>query len=86
MGMNITPSYVAFRDGLRLVGHTAKTQAPRNPTNTIYDAKRLIGRRYNEQVVQDDMKFWPFKVVEGPDNKPVVVVEEGGKEKQYQAE
>ena len=51
MGLNITPSYVAFRDEQRLVGQPAKDQAARNPTNTVYDAKRLIGRRYDEDVV-----------------------------------
>ena len=78
MGHNITPSYIGFRDGQRLIGQAAKDQAPRNPTNTIYDVKRLIGRRFNEDVVQKDMKLWPFTVENGQDNKPVISVDVDG--------
>lgn len=62
-GNRITPSYVAFTDTERLIGDSAKNQAAINPENTIFDAKRLIGRRYNDIEVQNDMKLWPFKVI-----------------------
>ncbi|KAH6597546.1 hypothetical protein BASA61_003115 [Batrachochytrium salamandrivorans] len=62
-GNRITPSYVAFTDNERLVGDPAKNQAPSNPFNTIFDAKRLVGRRFDDKDVQADMKHWPFKVV-----------------------
>lgn len=64
-GNRITPSYVAFsaETGERLIGDAAKNQLTTNPENTIFDAKRLIGREFNEKTVQDDMKLWPFKVV-----------------------
>lgn len=78
MGLNITPSYVAFRDGQRLVGQPAKDQAARNPTNTIYDVKRLIGRRLNEDIVQKDKQLWPFAIVDGPENKPLISVQVEG--------
>lgn len=59
-GNRITPSYVAFTDTERLVGDAAKNQANMNPENTIYDAKRLIGKKFSESLVQSDMKLWPF--------------------------
>lgn len=63
-GNRITPSYVAFSgdQGERLIGDAAKNQLTINPENTIFDAKRLIGRFYNEKTVQQDIKHWPFKV------------------------
>ena len=64
MGERTTPSYVAFTDTERLVGDAAKNQITRNPTNTVFDAKRLIGRKFEEREVQEDIKLWPFKVVE----------------------
>ena len=77
---------MAFRDGQRLIGQVAKEQAARNPTNTIYDAKRLIGRRFDEDHVQKDKKLWPFTVTLGSDNKPEIVVEVEGQSKRFQAE
>ena len=62
-GNRTTPSYVAFNDQERLVGDAAKNQAAMNPTNTIFDAKRLIGRKFTDSSVQSDMKLWPFKVI-----------------------
>ena len=56
------PSYVAFTESERLIGEAAKNQAAMNPKNTIFDAKRLIGRNFSDKIVQDDMKLWPFKV------------------------
>jgi heat shock protein 5 len=72
-GNRITPSYVAFTEGERLVGDAAKNQAASNPYNTIFDAKRLIGRRFDEKQIQDDIKHWPFKVV-SKSGKPHVQV------------
>merc|ERR1719446_1674857 len=64
-GNRITPSYVAFTDeGERLVGDAAKNQLTANPENTIFDAKRLIGRAWNEPSVQSDKKYFPFKMIE----------------------
>jgi heat shock protein 5 len=62
-GNRITPSYVAFTDTERLIGDAAKNQATNNPTRTVFDAKRLIGRKFSDAAVQHDMKLWPFKVV-----------------------
>ena len=76
VGNRITPSYVAFTaTGERLVGDAAKNQAPENPENTIFDIKRLIGRRYSDEAVQKDIKHFPFKVV-SVDDKPYVKVSE----------
>jgi len=73
-GNRVTPSYVAFTEGERLVGDAAKVQAALNPTNTVYDAKRLIGRRFEEEHVQKDMALWPFRVVEAGDGKSAIEV------------
>jgi len=63
-GNRITPSYVAFTpEGERLIGDAAKNQLTSNPENTVFDIKRLIGRRWDESSVQSDIKFWPFKVL-----------------------
>jgi molecular chaperone DnaK (HSP70) len=66
-GNRITPSYVAFTEDERLVGDAAKNQAPANPFNTIYDIKRLIGRKFSEKDVQSDIKHFPFKYVASQD-------------------
>jgi heat shock protein 5 len=84
-GHRITPSYVAFTEEERLVGDAAKNQAPSNPKNTIFDIKRLIGRRYDEPAVQKDLKHFPFAVV-SKDNKPVVNVNGKGTEKTFSPE
>ena len=87
MGERTTPSYVAFTDTERLVGDAAKNQITRNPTNTVFDAKRLIGRKYEEREVQDDIKLWPFKVVKDPkSDRPQVVVTYQKQEKKFFAE
>jgi len=62
-GNRTTPSYVAFTDTERLIGDAAKNQVAMNPMNTVFDAKRLIGRKFEDSAVQRDMKHWPFKVV-----------------------
>lgn len=63
-GNRTTASYVGFTDTERLIGDSAKNQASINPTNTLFDAKRLIGRKFNDSTVQNDLKHWPFKVIE----------------------
>jgi len=73
-GNRTTPSYVAFTDTERLIGDPAKNQVAINPTNTIFDAKRLIGRKYDDGTVQADMKHWPFTVVDNA-SKPKLQVE-----------
>jgi len=86
-GNRTTPSYVAFNDTERLVGESAKNQAPMNPKNTVFDAKRLIGRTFDDQHVQSDAKHFPFSLVKsGRDNKPKVQVEYKGEDKQFFAE
>jgi len=69
-GLNTTPSYVAFTEDERLIGDSAKNQTARNPMNTVFDAKRLIGRKFQDKTVQGDIKLWPFKVEPGTDDKP----------------
>jgi heat shock protein 1/8 len=87
MGERTTPSYVAFTDNERLVGDAAKNQVTRNPTNTVFDAKRLIGRKFNDPLVQEDMKLWPFKVVkEDSGERPCIVVDYQGTKKKFFAE
>uniref|UniRef100_A0A2N9GZQ5 Uncharacterized protein n=1 Tax=Fagus sylvatica TaxID=28930 RepID=A0A2N9GZQ5_FAGSY len=85
-GNRTTPSYVAFTDTERLIGDAAKNQVAMNPTNTVFDAKRLIGRRFSDASVQSDIKLWPFKLVPGPGDKPMIVVNYKGEEKQFAAE
>ena len=85
-GNNTTPSYVAFTEEERLIGDAAKNQVARNPKNTVFDAKRLIGRKFSEKQVQEDMKHWPFKVEQGPGDKPVIVVDYKGEAKKFHAE
>ncbi|XP_058765313.1 subtilisin-like protease Glyma18g48580 [Vicia villosa] len=85
-GNHTTPSYVAFTDSERLVGDAAKNQVAMNPTNTVFDAKRLIGRRISDSSVQRDMKLWPFKITSGPGEKPMIRVTYKGEEKVFAAE
>lgn len=85
-GNRTTPSYVAFSDTERLIGDAAKNQAAMNPERTIYDAKRLIGRKFSEDTVQQDMKLWPFKVRAGTDQKPLIEVAYDGKNETFHAE
>ncbi|CAL3969532.1 hypothetical protein PZA11_005947 [Diplocarpon coronariae] len=84
-GHRITPSYVAFTDDERLVGDAAKNQAAANPKRTIYDVKRMIGRKYSDKDVQGDMKHFPFEVVQ-KDGKPHVKVEVNGSPKTFTPE
>ncbi|KAK7295719.1 hypothetical protein RJT34_18630 [Clitoria ternatea] len=85
-GNNTTPSFVAFTDNQRLIGDAAKNQAATNPENTVFDAKRLIGRKYSDPIIQKDIMLWPFKVVAGINDKPMIVVKYNGQEKHLYAE
>ena len=84
-GNRTTPSFVAFTDTERLIGDSAKNQVAMNPSNTVFDAKRLIGRKFSDAEVQADMKHFPFKVVE-KGGKPVVEVEFKGETKNFTPE
>ena len=81
-GFRTTPSYVAFTDTERLIGDAAKNQAALNPNNTVFDAKRLIGRKFNDPTVASDIKHWPF-AVENVDGKPKIQVEHMGATKRF---
>jgi L1 cell adhesion molecule like protein len=85
-GNRVTPSYVAFTDTERLIGDAAKNQVAMNPHNTVFDAKRLIGRSFSDPIVQADMKHWPFKVVQKPGDKPYIQVEYKGETKEFSPE
>jgi len=87
-GNRTTPSYVAYTDEERLLGDSAKNQVASNPTNTVFDAKRLIGRRWDDPVVQADLKLWPFKVVSdgSADDKPLIEIYYQGVLKQFHPE
>jgi len=85
-GNRTTPSYVAFTDTERLIGDSAKNQVAMNPTNSVFDAKRLIGRKFADPVVQSDMKHWPFKVVPKDGDKPHIQVQFKGEEKIFSPE
>lgn len=85
-GNRTTPSYVAFSDTERLIGDSAKNQAAMNPINTVYDAKRLIGRKFSDPIVQADMKLWPFKVVDDGNDRPQIVASFKGEEKKFYPE
>ena len=84
-GNRTTPSYVAFTDE-RLIGDAAKNQVSMNAPNTVFDAKRLIGRKFNESSVQSDMKHWPFTVLEGVGGKPIIQVIFAGEQKTFTPE
>merc|ERR1711968_346007 len=85
-GTRTTPSYVAFTDSERLIGNAAKNQVSMNPLNTVFDAKRLIGRKFDDPDVQKDMKHWPFTVKKGPNGKPMIEVQYKGESKEFGAE
>ena len=85
-GNRTTPSYVAFNENERLIGDSAKNQASMNPENTVFDAKRLIGRNFKDNCVQADIKNWPFTVKEDKDGKPLVDVNYKGETKSMHPE
>jgi heat shock protein 1/8 len=85
-GNRTTPSYVAFTDTERLVGDAAKNQVSMNPVNTVFDTKRLIGRKFQDATVQSDIKLWPYKVRAGPNDIPEICVTFKGEEKTFKSE
>ncbi|CAL1285581.1 unnamed protein product [Larinioides sclopetarius] len=84
-GNRTTPSYVAFTETERLIGDAAKSQVALNPENTVFDAKRLIGRKYDDPKIQQDLKHWPFKVT-NQGGKPKISVEFKGERKLFNPE
>jgi heat shock protein 1/8 len=85
-GSRIIPSYVSFSDAEKLVGDAAKNQSTMNPKNTVYDTKRLIGRKYTDDVVQKDVKHWSFAVSGDKDNKPLINVKYKNEDKTFHPE
>jgi len=85
-GNRTTPSYVAFTDSERLIGDAAKNQVSMNPENTVFDAKRLIGRKIDDASIQNDMKHWSFKVVAKDGGKPHIQVDFKGEQKIFSPE
>ncbi|XP_027353185.1 heat shock 70 kDa protein-like [Abrus precatorius] len=85
-GNRTTPSCVAFTQTQRLWGDAAMNHRTKNPHNTVFDAKRLIGRRFSDKSVQQDMKLWPFKVVSASRDKPMIAVTYKGEEKRFAPE
>jgi len=85
-GNRTTPSYVAFTDTERLIGDAAKNQVAMNPENTVFDAKRMIGRRFSDPEIQNDMKHWPFRVVRLDNDRPGIRVRFKGEEKTFRPE
>ena len=85
-GNRTTPSYVAFTDTERLIGDSAKNQAAMNPANTVYDAKRLIGRKFDDESVKKDKTLLSYNIVKDSNGKPLIEVEHIGEKKQLSAE
>ena len=85
-GARTTPSYVAFTDSERLIGQSAKNQAGSNPENTIFDAKRLIGRKFSESGTQSDIKHFPFKVTSDSEDRPIINTDYKNETKQFKPE
>ena len=82
-GNRTTPSYVAFTDTERMIGDSAKNQAAMNPNNTVFDAKRLIGRSFSDKATQSDIKLFPFDVFARPGNKPCIRVNYRSEQKEF---
>jgi heat shock protein 1/8 len=85
-GSRIIPSYVGFTDEEKLVGEPAKNQSTMNPKNTVYDAKRLIGRKFDDPSVASDSKLWSFKVTKDANNKPLINVKHKNEDVQFHPE
>ncbi|KAF5662291.1 heat shock ssb1, partial [Fusarium heterosporum] len=84
-GSFTTPSFVSFTEKERLIGEAAKNNAAMNPRNTVFDAKRLIGRRFDDPTVKKDIESWPFKIVDD-NGSPKIEVEYLGENKQFSAQ
>ena len=85
-GSRIIPSYVSFTDEEKLVGDAAKNQSTMNPKNTVYDAKRLIGRKFTDATVKEDTKLWSFNVTGDKDSKPLINVKFKKEDAQFHPE
>jgi heat shock protein 1/8 len=85
-GNRTTPSCVSFNDSERLIGDAAKNQMSMNPKNTVFDAKRLIGRKFSDATVKSDMKHFPFNIVQGANDKPLINVKYMGEQKSFSSE
>lgn len=85
-GNRTTPSTIAFTENERLMGDAAKNQGSMNPKNTVYDAKRLIGRKFSDPIVQEDRKLWGFDVIDDGNDKPLIKVTFKGEEKRFYPE
>ena len=85
-GNRTVPSYVSFTNEERIVGEAAKSMSATNPKNTVFDAKRLIGRTFDDTEVQKMMNNWPFKVVNDGNNRPQIIVDFKGETKKYYGE
>ncbi|XP_076919360.1 heat shock 70 kDa protein 3-like [Bidens hawaiensis] len=85
-GNKITPSCVASNHTELLIGEGAKNQIARNPNNTVFDVKRMMGCRFDNNKLQKNMESWPFKVIEGPKDKPMIVLEHMGTDKEFSPE
>ena len=85
-GSRIIPSYVSFSTDEKLVGDPAKSQSTMNPKNTVYDAKRLIGRKFDDPAIKDDIKLWSFDVTADNNNKPLINVKYKDEDKTFHAE
>ena len=85
-GSRIIPSYVSFSEDEKLVGESAKNQSTMNPKNTVYETKRLIGRKFSDPVVQDDLKLWSFSVEGDKNDKPLIQVKYKNENKSFHPE
>ena len=83
LGKRTTPSMVAFSNDKILIGNQVNSQIIRNYENTIYDVKRLIGRKYTDKSVEEDMKLWPFIIEKDENNNPQIIVNYKGKKRKY---
>ena len=84
-GNRTTPSYVSFNEKERLIGDAAKNQVAMNVQNTVFDAKRLIGRKFADSAVQSDIKHFPYTVISGENDKPMIQVNYKGRETEKRA-
>ncbi|KAM0886524.1 hypothetical protein ACQ4PT_029628 [Festuca glaucescens] len=85
-GKRTTPSWVAFTDSERLIGERANNQVARNASNTVFDVKRLIGRSFSDASVKSDAKYWPFGLIQGQDDRPLISVSYLGEKKEFSPE